>query len=264
MGKITSRLNIKNILGALWILAILGAVYYYLTIGISIDDIRGYLSGLGFWSGVVFIVAYTVRPLVFFPTSIMTPLSAVLFGPVMGWVYTYIGENLSASVAFFAARYFGRKFIKKTENAFIKKYDEKLRCCGFETVLMLRLIPLFPFDFVNYASGLSAIRYRSFILATLLGVIPGLTAYVFLGGSIANPYLLIPTIILFGLITWVAHQHHKKQEAITVKLSTYMCPVCALHYPTREVAQSCEAWCTKHQSCNLEITKHAIEAHPAK
>ncbi len=136
----------------------------------------------------------------------------------MGWIYTYIGENLSATVAFFAARYFGRKFVKENENAFIKRYDEKLRCCGFETVFMLRLIPLFPFDFVNYASGLSAIRYRSYISATLLGVIRGLTAYIFLGGSLTNPYLLIPTVILFVLISWVAHRHHKKQMSEVTKM----------------------------------------------
>lgn len=213
-----NKLTLKNILGALWIIAILGAIYYYITVGVSVDDIRGYLGGLGIWSGVAFIIAYTVRPLVFFPTSIMTPLSAVLFGPVMGWIYTYIGENLSATVAFFAARYFGRNFVKENENAFIKKYDEKLRCCGFETVFMLRLIPLFPFDFVNYASGLSAIKYRSYISAILLGVIPGLTAYIFLGGSLTNPYLLIPTIILFVLISWIAHRHHKKQIPEVTKI----------------------------------------------
>lgn len=205
------RLTFKNILGALWIIAILGAIYYYITVGISIDDIRNYLGRMGIWSGVVFIIAYTIRPLVFFPTSIMTPLSAVIFGPVMGWVYTYIGENLSATVAFFAARYFGRNLVKENENAFIRKYDDKLRHRGFETVFMLRLIPLFPFDFVNYASGLSAIKYKSYISATLLGVIPGLTAYIFLGGSIANPYLLIPTLTLFAAISWFGHRHNKKQ-----------------------------------------------------
>lgn len=58
-----NRLTIKNVLGALWIVAILGAIYYYLTVGISIDDIRAYLGGLGVWSGLAFIIAYTVRPL---------------------------------------------------------------------------------------------------------------------------------------------------------------------------------------------------------
>lgn len=213
MEKIKSKFTFKNILGTIWVIVILSAVYYYITVGVSVEDIQNYLNGLGLWSGLVFIAAYTIRPLVFFPTSIMTPLSAVLFGPVLGWIYTYIGENLSASVAFFTARYFGRNFIQEHENSFIRKYDEKLKCCGFETVLMLRLVPLFPFDFVNYASGLSAIKYRSYIGATLLGVIPGLTAYIFLGSSLMNPYLLIPTVILFGLISFFAHRYHKKQDA---------------------------------------------------
>jgi len=203
------KINLKNILGTLWILAIIGAVYYYVTVGISIGDIKAYLGGLGLWSGLVFIIAYTIRPLIFFPTSIMTPLASILFGPVMGWIFAYVGENLSASVAFFTARYFGRNFIKERESSFIKKYDDKLRNNGFETVLILRLIPLFPFDFVNYASGLSAIKYVSYISATLIGVIPGLTAYIFLGGSLANPFLLIPTIILFATISLVAHRYQK-------------------------------------------------------
>lgn len=213
MRTLKNKFTTKNILGLFWILVIISAIYYYLKIGISIDGIREYLDQLGWWAGLAFIAAYTIRPLIFFPASIMTPLSAVLFGPLLGWIYTYIGENLSATVAFFTARFFGRKFIKENENSFIRKYDEKLRYCGFETVLMLRLIPLFPFDFVNYASGLSAIRYRSYISATLLGVIPGLTAYIFLGSSLTNPYLLIPTIIIFGLIAWLAHTHHKKLKA---------------------------------------------------
>jgi len=142
----------------------------------------------------------------------MTPLSAVLFGPFIGWIYTYIGENLSATVAFFAARYFGRNFVKENENAFIQKYDKKLKTNGFETVLILRLIPLFPFDFVNYASGLSSIKYRHYIFATLLGVIPGLTAYIFLGGSLTNPYLIIPTIFLFSIITFLAHRYQKRHN----------------------------------------------------
>ena len=212
MEKITAKFNLKNTLGMLWIIAILGAVYYYITVGISIEDIRAYLEGLGLWSGLVFIIAYTVRPLIFFPTSIMTPLSAILFGPIMGWLYTYIGENLSATVAFFAARYFGRNFVKENENAFIQKYDKKLKTNGFETVLILRLIPLFPFDFVNYASGLSSIKYRHYISATLLGVIPGLTAYIFLGGSLTNPYLIIPTIFLFSIITFLAHRYQKRHN----------------------------------------------------
>ncbi len=206
------KVTLKNILGGLWVIVIVFAIYYYFTTEISIENIRTYLDGLGAWAALAFILAYTVRPLVFFPASIMTPLSAVLFGPLLGWIYTYIGENLSATVAFFTGRYFGRKFIKERENDFIRKYDDKLKNHGFETVLILRLMPWFPFDFVNYASGLSAISYRSYICATLLGVIPGLTAYILLGGSLMNPYLLIPTIIIFGLIFWLTRRYNQKHN----------------------------------------------------
>lgn len=213
MNELRSKLTLKNILGALWLIAIGCAVYYYVTVGISVDELRASLAGLGLWSGLVFVIAYTIRPLIFFPASIMTPLSAILFGPILGWLYAYIGSNFSATVAFFAARYFGRSFIKDNQNAFIQKYDEKLRTAGFETVLTLRLIPLFPFDFVNYASGLSGISYSRYIAATLIGVIPGLTAYIFLGGSLTNPYLLIPTVLLFAILTFVARRYQKKSAA---------------------------------------------------
>lgn len=213
MQALLSKLTLKNMLGALWLFVIGCAVYYYVTVGISLEELRSSLQNLGIWSGVVFVIAYTIRPLIFFPASIMTPLSAVLFGPFVGWIYAFIGSNFSATVAFFAARYFGRSFIKDNQNAFIQKYDEKLRTAGFETVLTLRLIPLFPFDFVNYASGLSGISYARYITATLIGVIPGLTAYIFLGGSLTNPYLLVPTIVLFALLTFVARRYQKKSAS---------------------------------------------------
>ncbi len=196
-------------LAALWVLLLAAAGWYFFTRGISVDQVREYLTSYGIWSAPAFILAYTVRPLVFFPTSIMTPLAAVLFGPWLGWALTYVGENLSATVAFFAARYFGRSFVRSHEKGFLKKYDDRLRDCGFETVLLLRLIPLFPFDFVNYAAGLSAVRYGSYLAGTLLGVIPGLTAYIFLGGSLTDPRLLIPSLALFALITAAAHWRHR-------------------------------------------------------
>ncbi len=213
MNSLPLKLTLKNALGTLWLFVIGCAVYYYATVGISVDSLRTYIDSLGIWSGLAFIVAYTIRPLVFFPASIMTPLSAFLFGPFLGWIYAYIGSNFSATVAFFAGRYFGRSFIKDHDSAFVQKYDEKLRTAGFETVLTLRLIPLFPFDFVNYASGLSGITYVRYITATLLGVIPGLTAYIFLGGSVTNPYLLIPTVILFAVLTFAARRYQKKPAA---------------------------------------------------
>jgi uncharacterized membrane protein YdjX (TVP38/TMEM64 family) len=141
----------------------------------------------------------------------MTPLAAVLFGPYFGWLFAYIGEMLSATVAFFVGRYLGRSFVREKISGFLQHYDEKLTRNGFQTVLFLRLIPLFPFDFVNYASGLSGIMYKNYITATLLGVLPGLTAFIFLGTSLTKPVFIIPTIIIFFTISLIARYAYRKK-----------------------------------------------------
>jgi len=185
--------------------------------------LREYFMMVGPWAFLIYIVAYSLRAVVFFPTSIMTPLSALLFGPVYGWILTYIGETLSATVAFFIAKYFGSSVsaaLEKTSDkpnpfqTFIQKYKHELEKNGFQTVLFLRMVPLFPFDFVNYACGLTNIKYRTYLIATLIGVIPGLTAYIFLGSSLMNPYLLIPTAAAFIVLSLLA-RYFKKRFALS-------------------------------------------------
>ncbi|MBU0749910.1 VTT domain-containing protein, partial [Patescibacteria group bacterium] len=131
--------------------------------------------------------------------------------------------TLSATIAFFIAKYFGSSvsaaFEKKSDKpnpfqAFIQKYKHELEKNGFQTVLFLRMVPLFPFDFVNYACGLTNIKYRTYLVATLIGVIPGLTAYIFLGSSLMNPYLLIPTVAAFIILSLLA-RYFKKRFALS-------------------------------------------------
>lgn len=218
-------MKIKKILLSIWIVVIALTAYYLYTHHITPTLLRGYFAQLGPWAILIYIIAYTIRPIVFFPSSIMTPLSALLFGPYLGWIFTYIGETFSATVAFFIAKYFGKDLIAKFEKQnqekggkttanFILKYKERLEKNGFETVIFLRLVPLFPFDFVNYACGLSDISYRTYLIATMIGVIPGLTAYIFLGGSLMNPYFILPTIILFVLLTVLARYLRKKRSEL--------------------------------------------------
>ena len=198
MDKILN--HYKKILIVIWLIVASVSIYYIYKNDVSVDMIKSYISAMSYWGALVYILAYTIRPLVLFPTSIMTPVAAMLFGPYLGWVLASVGELFSASIAFFVARFLARDLVLSHENEFIKKYDKKLTSNGFETILFLRLVPLFPFDFVNYSSGLSGIRFKSYVVATMLGVVPGLTAYIFLGESFSNPWVLLPTIILFVLL----------------------------------------------------------------
>lgn len=206
---------LKKVLAGVWILTIISIVSYFVLKGIHLLEIQNqmqiFISSYGIWAGLVFVVLYAIRPLIFFPSSVLTPLAAVLFGSMLGWVYAFVGALLSATVAFFMARYFGRHFVQESQNVFIQKYDAKLKQNAFETILTLRLIPLFPFDFVNYVCGLSAVPYRTYIIATLIGILPGLTAYIFLGGALMNPWLLVPTVALFAILI-VGSRYYKKKK----------------------------------------------------
>lgn len=190
----------KIVAVASWIILILCAIYGFHNHLINMRMVRHLTESLGWKAGIVYIAAYAVRPFIFFPASIMTPLAAVLFGPILGWVYAFFAENTSAAVTFFVARYFGRTFIMKSTSESLQKYDSKLTDNGFDTVLFLRLVPVFPFDFVNLAAGISGIPFRQYIAATIIGTIPGLTAYVLLGGSFHNKKLFFLSLVCFGIV----------------------------------------------------------------
>ena len=117
-----------------------------------------------------------------------------------------IGATLGATLAFLIARYFARSFfedIVERKYPKIRDYDEKLEKNGFMTVLIFRLIPLFPFNGLNFALGLTKVKTRDYFLATLIGIIPGTFAYVYLGNSIAemNYTNIIYAIVLIVILS---------------------------------------------------------------
>lgn len=131
-----------------------------------------------------YIAIYAIRPLTFFSSVLLTLAGGFLFGPVWGVIYTVIGANLSATVAFFVGRYFGQGVLDD-ENAdgFMQRYARRLRENSFVTVLIMRFVFL-PYDLVNYLCGFLRINYWPFLLATVLGSIPGTIAFVFLGATL--------------------------------------------------------------------------------
>ena len=183
---------------------------------ISQETITKILMHLGIFAPIVYILIYVICPLILFPSSILTPLSAIIFGPYLAWVYTYIGENIAASVAFLVARYFGKGFISRFKKLHI--IEEELHNHGLRTVLFLRLVPLFPFDVVNFGLGVTKVSYRNYLLGTALGVIPGLTAYIFLGASLLSGMYIIPTVIAFIVISLLANIFRKKNKEVVSKL----------------------------------------------
>jgi uncharacterized membrane protein YdjX (TVP38/TMEM64 family) len=134
--------------------------------------------------GLAYAVIYVLRPLIFFPATLLTLLGGFLFGPVWGVIYVVIGSNGSALAAYFVARFFGQDLLQEQAGSqgFINRYAQRLRDNSFETVLLMRLIFL-PYDLVHYVAGFLRIDWRAFILATAIGSIPGTISFVLLGSS---------------------------------------------------------------------------------
>jgi len=136
-----------------------------------------------------YIIIYLFRPIIFFPAAILTLLSGALFGLWGGIVYTVIGENLSALLAYGIGAFLGGDFLKSARMSFFKRWQEKLHEQHFMTVLTMRLIYL-PFDLVNYGCGAIGVRCRPYVLATFIGIMPGLITFVSFGASLNLETLL--------------------------------------------------------------------------
>lgn len=172
------------------------------------------LMGFGYFSFALFTLLYIVRPLVFFPASVLTITSVFLFGTVNGFIISYVGEMLSALVAYGAGKYFGEELglDKKISHTRIGSH---LHGNAFSSVFVLRLVPIFPFDVVSYASGISKLPFSSYASATLLGVLPGLSTYIFLGHSLMNTEYIVGAIMLFVLLFGLGHLAKKHLQKNT-------------------------------------------------
>ncbi|MFO7538276.1 MAG: TVP38/TMEM64 family protein [Chloroflexota bacterium] len=169
-------------------LALIGGYWWYtrssnLTPTESLQLLATFLTGstLG---GLAYILIYLLRPLIFFPATLLTLLGGFLFGPIWGIIYVVLGSNGSALAAYFVARFFGQDLLPDQEDSqsFVNRYAQRLRDNSFETVLLMRLLFL-PYDLVHYVAGFLRIDWRAFILATAIGSIPGTISFVLLGSS---------------------------------------------------------------------------------
>lgn len=170
-----------------WLSLIIGFVIYKNQSGLSnLDMVKAmYNFTVGTMYGpLVYIIVYTLRPIIFFPGTPLTLASGALFGPIWGSIYTIIGANLSANVAYGIGRFTGGNLIEEGES-FIGRWKTRLKENSFESVMIMRLIYL-PFDGVNYACGILKVRWFQYALATFVGILPGIVTFVSFGSSIEN------------------------------------------------------------------------------
>jgi len=165
--------------------------------------LKEFIRGSGVWGLLIYTTAYAFRSLIFFPASVLTITAGILFGPWLGILLTMIGENISANISFVVGKYFTADLLQyfSTKKRYVPHLSCKIQKNGFLTVLIMRLTFL-PFDLVGYSSGMCNIKQRDFALATVIGTIPGLLTFVFLGGSMLDSrYLFFAAVFLAAGLT---------------------------------------------------------------
>ncbi len=133
----------------------------------------------------VVVLLYVVACVLFLPGSILTIGAGFLFKLALGTVTVSVGATLGACAAFWVGRTVARGWVAKRigGNAKFAAIDEAVGREGFKIVLLTRLSPVFPFDLLNYAFGLTRVRFRSYALASWIGMLPGTVVYVYIGSA---------------------------------------------------------------------------------
>lgn len=176
----------KKALTTIGILAGLGGLCWYLGTLVTPQELQAALQGLGSWAAIGYIGLFTLLPAFFFPVAVLALAGGLLFGLWWGSLYTFLGAILNCTLMFFLARFSGRKQVealieKKLSPIWQQRLANLNSNGGFALLIILRLIPAVPYNLINYAFGLSAMKYSTYILASSIGIIPGTFAFINIG-----------------------------------------------------------------------------------
>ena len=150
-----------------------------------------WINSLGAIGGIVFIGIYIIATLAFLPAALLTLGAGVIFGVIWGSIYVFIGATLGAIAAFLVGRYLAQGWVKEKISSY-KKFaiiDKAVSKEGLKIVLLVRLSPLFPFNLLNYAFGITSVSFQDYLIGSV-GMIPGTIMYVYFGSLVGDIALI--------------------------------------------------------------------------
>jgi uncharacterized membrane protein YdjX (TVP38/TMEM64 family)/rhodanese-related sulfurtransferase len=147
----------------------------------DVAALEGWIEDAGIWAPLLFMAVYAIAAALFLPGSVLTLAGGALFGPVLGTFYNLTGATIGATLAFLIARYLASDWVANKAGGRLKQLINGVEGEGWRFVAFTRLVPLFPFNLLNYALGLTRIRLSHYLLATYTCMLPGAIAYTYLG-----------------------------------------------------------------------------------
>ncbi len=145
-------------------------------------------EGFGFFRPFVFILIYLIGTVLFVPTVVLSLGAGILFGVPMGFFLVSVSSVMSESGFFLAGRYLSRGWLLKkvATNKKTQALYDSVAEGGWKMVVLVRLSAVLPFSVVNYALGLSKIRFSHYLAASWIGMIPGILLNVYLGSFVGR------------------------------------------------------------------------------
>jgi uncharacterized membrane protein YdjX (TVP38/TMEM64 family) len=174
---------------------------------LSVDNLANWAAGLqnSLWGPVVALASFVIGSILAFPITVLIVVSALVFGPVFGFIYALVGSSAGAAITYAIGNWLGRDTVRRLGGSRLNRLSRQMAQRGIITVAIVRMVPIAPFTVVNMVAGASHIRFRDFMLGTVLGMGPGMLGLtVFADGvfrALRNPQ---PTTIAWVVAITVA------------------------------------------------------------
>ncbi len=181
---------------------------------IDVVAIRTAVQNYGIWAPLVFILIYIVATVLFLPGLLITLAGGLLFGALWGTLYNVIGAVIGSTLAFYIARYIASDWVTNKTGGKVKQLIDGVNNQGWKFIAVVRLVPLLPFNLLNYALGLTRIPVWDYIWASALFMLPGTFVYTYVGSlgeaviqgngknMAAKIMLGVALIVVMSLIPW--------------------------------------------------------------
>lgn len=145
------------------------------------NALENWVKNSGSAGPIVFMLIYIIGTVFFLPGAVLTLAGGALFGPIFGTFYNLTAATIGAMISFIAARYLAHDWVEKKTGGRMKQLKQGVEGEGWKFVAFVRLVPLFPFNVLNYALGLTKIKFSHYSIATYIFMLPGAIAYTYLG-----------------------------------------------------------------------------------
>lgn len=175
-----NRQTISRVVLLVALAAAIALAYYYRDL-LNVAALESWVKSAGALGPMLYMAVYAVATVLFLPGSVITLAGGALFGPVWGTLYSLTGATLGATVAFLIARYLASDWVHRKAGGWTRQLIEGVEKEGWRFIAFVRLVPLFPFNLLNYALGLTRIGLLAYVVGSYVFMFPGALAYTYLG-----------------------------------------------------------------------------------